>query len=185
MTRKLTFLLGSILLMLPLAFSASYAGEKPIHSTWEGTVIDTSINVVPPPGEPPIPDLVANYITAQVRGSLGPASMAVLSEFTFAGFCDVEETVLYVMMAYSKPVTTFKNGDQLWGEITIGDMCLDTVTGDFLGSAKGVYTGGTGRFEGATGSFTVDFGGTNLALPTLGVGFGAIYGEIEGTLELP
>jgi hypothetical protein len=185
MTKELKFLLGSVLLVLPFIFTASYAGEKPVHSTWEGTVIDTAINVVPPPGEPPIPDLVANYIDAQVRGSLGPASMGVISEFTFAGFCDAEQTVLYVMVVYSKPITTFKNGDQLWGDITSGDMCLDTVTGEYFGSAQGVYTGGTGRFHGATGSFTVDFGGTNLTLPTLGFGFGAIYGETEGRLELP
>jgi len=183
MNRGLKFVFGAALVVLPFVFTASYAGEKPISMSWEGTVIDTAINVVP--AEPPIPDLVANYIDAQVKGSFGPASMGVLSEFAFAGFCDAEETVLYVVIAYSKPITTFKNGDQLWGDITTGDMCLDTVSGEFLGSAEGLYTGGTGRFDGATGSFVVNFGGINLTVPTLGVGFGAIYGDSEGTVILP
>ena len=183
MNRELRFLLGPVLLALLFVFTASYAGEKPIVAAWEGTVIDTAINVVP--AEPPAPDLLANFIDAQVSGSFGPASMGVLSEFTFAGFCDAEETVLYLVMVYSKPITTFKNGDQLWGDITSGDMCLDTVTGEFSGSGQGLYTGGTGRFDGATGSFFVEFAGTNLTLPTLGVGYGVIYGRSEGTIDLP
>ena len=145
--------------------------------------MDTAINVVP--ADPPAPDLVANSIDAQAKRSFGPASLGVLSEFSFAGFCDVEETVLYLMIAYSKPITTFKNGDQLWGEFASGDMCLDTVTGEFYGSGQGVFTGGTGRFAGASGPFMVDFGGKNLTIATLGVGFGAIYGEIDGTVILP
>ena len=73
----------------------------------------------------------------------------MLTEFAFAGFCDLEETVLYAVIAYSKPITTFKNGDQLWGDLT-GEICLDTVSGEFSGSGEGAYTGGTGRFAGAT-----------------------------------
>ena len=183
MTKGLKFLLGSVLLLLPFVGTASYAGEKPISMAWEGTVTDAGFNVVP--AEPPIPDLPANQIDAQARGSFGPASIDVLSEFAFAGFCDAEETVLYLVFAYSKPIVTFKNGDQLWGDITSGDACMDMVTGEFFGSAVGVYTGGSGRFYDASGSFMVDFAGTNLTLPTLGVGFGAIYGEIEGMLDLP
>ena len=185
MNKGLKFLLGSILIVLPFMFTASYADEKPISMTWEGTVTDTAVNVAT--AEPPIPDLPANYIDAQVRGSFGPASLGVLSEFVFAGFCDAEETVLYLVFAYSKPIITFKSGDQLWGDITLGNgyMCLDTATGEYYGSADGSYTGGTGRFEGAGGSFVVDFAGTNLALPTLGVTFGTIYGEINGMVELP
>ena len=183
MTNRLKLLLGAFLFVLPFVFTVSYAGEKPISMTWEGTVIDTAINVVP--ADPPLPDFPANYIDARGKGSFGPASLGVLTEFTFAGFCDIEETVLYVMFAYSKPITTFKNGDQLWGDITSGDMCLDTMTGEFSGSGQGFFTGGTGRFTGATGPFMVDFGGTNLTITTLGVGFGAIYGELEGTVILP
>ena len=63
MTNRLKLLLGIVLFALSFVFTASYAGEKPISFTWEGTVIDTAINVVP--AEPPAPDFVANYIDAQ------------------------------------------------------------------------------------------------------------------------
>lgn len=187
MTNRLKLLLGVALFALPFVFTAAYAGEKPISKpismTWEGTVTDTGINVVTE--DPPVPDFDANYIDAQVRGSFGPGLLGVFSEFTFAGFCDTEQTVAYVVFAYSRPVISFKNGDQLWGEFTSGDACLDLGTGEFSGSGQGAFTGGTGRFNGATGSFLVEFGGQNLTIATLGVGFGPIYGELYGTVILP
>ena len=88
-----------------------------------------------------------------------------------------------MIFAYSKPILTFANGDQLWGYLTEGSGCLSVVSGDFSGEAEGLFDGGTGRFSGATGSFIVTFSGKNLTLPDLGVGFGAIQGEVKGTLE--
>ena len=186
MTNRLKLLLGIVLFSLSFVLTTSYAGEKPISLTWEGTVTDTGINVVIE--EEPTPDFDANYIDAQIRGSFGPGLLGVFSEFSFAGFCDADQTVPtvpYLVFAYSKPVISFKNGDQLWGEVTSGDACLDLATGEFSGSGQGVYTGGTGRFVGAGGNFTVEFGGKNLTITTLGVGFGPIYGEIDGTVILP
>ena len=186
MTNRLKLLLGIVLFALSFVFTTSYAGEKPISITWEGTVTDTGINAILE--DPPAPDFNANYIDAQGRGSFGPGLLGVLSEFSFAGFCDADQpvpTVLYLVFAYSKPVISFKNGDQLWGDFTGGDACLDTVTGEFSGSGQGVFIGGTGRFVGADGPFTVDFGGNNLTIATLGVGFGPIYGELYGTVILP
>ena len=71
------------------------------------------------------------------------------------------------------------------GATSQADACLDTATGESSGSAQGVFTGGTGRFVGADGPFTVDFEGNNLTIATLGVGFGPIYGELYGTVILP
>jgi hypothetical protein len=186
MTNRLKLLLGIVLFALSFVFTTSYAGEKPISVTWEGTVTDTGINVFP--GNPPAPDFNSNYINAQGKGSYGPGLLGVLSEFYFAGFCDDDQTVptvAYLVFAYSRPVISFKNGDQLWGDVTGGDACLDTVTGEFFGSAQGVFTGGTGRFVGADGPFTVEFGGTNLTFAALGVGFGPIRGELYGAINQP
>ena len=183
MTNRIKWVLGALLFVLPFVFTATYAGEKRISMTWEGIVIDAGVNVVVE--DPPVPDFDANYIDARIRGSFGPGSLGVFSEFTFAGFCDAAETVAYVVFAYSRPVITFKNGDQLWGEFTSGDACLDPASGEFYGSGQGTFTDGTGRFAGADGTFTVDFGGNNLTIATLGVGFGPIYGEIDGTIILP
>ncbi len=158
--------------------TTTYASEKPISMTWEGTVTDTAINVN-------ADDLFANVISAQARGSFAATSLSVLTEFVFSGLCNADPSVLYLTVWYSKPITTFANGDQLWGNVTSGWMCLNAATGEFTGEAEGEYEGGTGRFVGATGSFIVPFGGINLTLPSLGVGHGVIHGEVHGTVVLP
>ena len=94
--------------------------------------------------------------------------------------------VLPLVFAYARPVVTFANGDQLWGHVTEGWACLSQITGYFTGEGEGVYDGGTGRFSNvseATGSFVVSFEGNNITLPDLGVGYGAISGEITGAVE--
>ena len=60
---------------------------------------------------------------------------------------------------------------------------MSQITGYGTGEAEGVFDGGTGRFSDATGSFIVSFSGNNITLPDLGVGFGAIQGEIKGRIE--
>ena len=186
MTTKVKFGLGAMLLALLFTWTTSYARDVPISVKWSGTVVDTGINVI-------VEDeagLNANLIDAQASGSFGATNVTVLSEFTPGAFlCDddgdglPDPGVLPVIFAYSKPILTFANGDQLWGYLTEGSGCLSVVSGDFSGEAEGLFDGGTGRFSGATGSFIVTFSGKNLTLPDLGVGFGAIQGEVKGTLE--
>ncbi len=172
--------LGAMLLVTSFAWTTSYAREMPISIDWQGTVADTAIDVNQD-------GLQATLIDAQAKGSFGPTFLGVVTEFVFGGLCDSDPDVWFMNMWYSKPVVTFANGDQLWGNITEGTgwMCLDVTTGEFSGDAKGVFTGGTGRFVGATGNFAVEFDGVNLTISDLGVAFGAIRGEIVGTIELP
>jgi hypothetical protein len=177
MTRRLIRVLGTVLLMLPFMVATAYAKDVPVSMKWAGTVTDIAIDTN---GD----GLFADLIDADVKGSFGASSMGVFTEFYFAGFCDDEQKVFNLNILYSKPVTTFSNGDQLWGNITAGSMCLNTETGEFSGDAEGNYTGGTGRFADATGWFVVDFEGTNLTLPEGLPGFGAIRGTTNGAVEL-
>lgn len=177
MTRKLILGLGSVLLALPFMAATTFADEVPISMKWAGTVADTAIDTNSD-------GLFVDTIDAMAKGSFGPASLGVFTEFYFAGFCDIEQRVLHLGILFSKPVTTFANGDQLWGSVTSGSMCMNTVTGDFTGEADGLYLGGTGRFADATGMFTVEFGGRNLTFPQGLPGYGAIRGTIEGTVDM-
>lgn len=177
---------GTVLLVLLSIGTTSYAGDVSLSIKWSGTVVDTAIDVV-------VEDdagLVANLIDAQASGSFGASNVSVLTEFTPGEFlCDEDgnglpdDGVLPLVIAYSKPVITFANGDQLWGNVTEGSMCLNLLTGYFTGEAEGEYDGGTGRFSDATGSFVVPFWGKNLTISDLGVGYGAIQGEVIGALE--
>jgi hypothetical protein len=177
MTRKLWLVLGAVLVALPLLASTTYADEVPISMKWVGSVVDTAIDTN---GD----GLFADTIDANAKGSFGPSTMTVFSEFFFMGFCDAEQKVFYLGIMYSKPVMTFANGDQLWGSISSGWMCMNTETGEFSGEGGGEYQGGTGRFADAVGWFTVEFEGTNLTLPAGLPGFGAIRGTTEGAVEL-
>lgn len=188
MTRAMNIGFGTMLLALLFMWTTSYAGDVPLKIKWSGTVVETAIDVVDDGF-----GLPANFIDAQASGSFGASNVSVLSEFTPGMFlCDADgnglpdEGVLPLVFAYSRPVVTFANGDQLWGHVTKGRGCLSQITGYFTGEAEGVYDGGTGRFSDvseATGSFVVSFEGNNIALPDLGVGFGAIRGEIKGRVE--
>ena len=179
---------GSVAMLLALLFTwtTSYARDVPLSIKWSGTFADSPIDVI-------VDDeagLSANVIEARASGSFGAKVVSVLTEFTPGAFlCDEDgnglpdEGVLPLIMAYSKPVITFANGDQLWGSVTQGSACLSVLTGYFTGEAQGVYTGGTGRFKDASGSFVVPFWGKNLTIAELGVGYGAIQGEVKGRLE--
>ena len=186
MIRILRFVRGAMLLALFFAWTTSYAHDVPVSFKWSGTVVDAGIDVI-------VEDeagLNANLIDAQASGSFGAKNLTVLSEFTPAQFlCDDDGNglpdpgVLPLSFAYAKPIITFANGDQLWGYLTEGSGCMSVLTGDFSGKGEGVFDGGTGRFTGATGSFVVTFSGKNLTIADLGVGFGAIQGEVIGNLE--
>ncbi|MDJ0849748.1 MAG: hypothetical protein QNK04_15355 [Myxococcota bacterium] len=79
-------------------------------------------------------------------------------------------------------VETFLDLSQIFGFATSGVICLDPATGTSELALEGVYTGGTRRFEGASGSFSVV--GTSQAVDARTRVF-QISGIVEGTIELP
>jgi hypothetical protein len=71
-------------------------------------------------------------------------------------------------------------GDQLFSQITSGALCL-TPTGTFSFSVEAIFTGGTGQFAGATGSFIFDGTGAIL-ISSAGRSFTTQTGEVAGML---
>lgn len=180
MKREIKLGLGVVLLIVPFIATASYAGESPISGEWAGSVVQVDFDLN---GD----GVFSNLIDAQIKGSFGMKSLHVLSEYLPVGLCNDDPYVWKLDFLYSDPIVTFANGDQLWGTMTngAGSMCMDTRTSEFTGEGTGSFTGGTGRYEGATGTFTVTFRGKNLTLLTLGFGFAPISGDIAGTVVRP
>ncbi len=82
----------------------------------------------------------------------------------------------------------FQSGNQLYSEGNPDDAGFICVLEDrtYSGVYYEVITGGTGRFEGATGKLTVKFTGKSIGGPRSPKAyFGPITYEAEGTIELP
>ena len=178
MKREIKLSLGVVLLVVPFLAAASYADEVPISGKWVGSVVQVGFDLN---GD----DLSSNLIGAQIKGSFGMKSLDVLSEYEPVGLCATDPDIWRFSFLYANPILTFAKGDQLWGTMESGHMCMHSLTAEYTGEGHGIFTGGTGRFEGATGTFTVTYSGKNLTLLTLGFGFAPIHGDIVGTLVLP
>jgi hypothetical protein len=182
LTRRLPLLAAAaVLLFAPFIVATSYAKEVPIKISYSGALV-------------PIPvdedgDLShGSVLDGQAKGTFGASMTHIVTEWTMTGMCD-DGYVLFELL-HAAIVLTFSNGDQLFGAGTSsGWMCMDVyplgdVTGDFYGEASGDFSHGTGRFEGATGSFVSPFSGTNITIRDFGYGFGPIRGTLEGRLTM-
>jgi hypothetical protein len=191
--KRLVIVVGAVLLMSPLLASLSQASDVPFRITYTGTLLDTNFNVAPDLESPfPLP-LYADVVNGQSHGTFGPSMTTILTEFrpyvmgdpTPPADC-VGTVYLYLIVAYSKGVVTFANGDQLvvTAEDGGGYVCLNLATGYYTGEANGDFDGGTGRFENASGSWESPFSGRNLTVGELGFGFGPIQGTVDGMLDM-
>ena len=168
------------LLMTPFMAATSYARQVPVKISYTGSL-------VPVPVDLNADEIQATVVDAQSKGSFGASMSHIVTEWTpTGGLCD--DGYVQFTLIHSAVVVTFKNGDQLFGAgFGNGWMCLNldpAGDGFFYGEAYGDFTNGTGRFEGASGSFTSPFTGNNTTLTSLGYGFGPIQGNFEGRLTL-
>jgi hypothetical protein len=174
------------LLLVPFMAATSYAKEVPIKISYTGTLLPIPVNLGGGPTG-------ATMLDAQSHGSFGASMSHIITEWVpGTGSCESDYPGYdYYMLLHASVVVTFSNNDQLfgagalWTGDTSGWMCLNSGNGHFVGVANGGFSGGTGRFEGASGTFASPFSGYNLTAFTLGYGSGPIQGSFEGTIELP
>lgn len=178
LTRRLPLLAAAaVLLFAPFMAATSYAKDVPIKISYAGSIVPIPVNINSD-------EFDASVVDAQAHGTFGASLSHIVTEWMPIGPCDEEGYVKFTLI-HAAVVLTFANDDQLFGAST-GDgwMCLDMGNGHFYGVAEGGFSDGTGRFEGATGSFSSPFSGYNMTAFTLGYGFGPITGTMEGTLTL-
>jgi len=174
------FRLHTLLAILVLLFAtAGSAWAEPINIRYAGTGFDTAFNNG---GD----DFPVDLSLADAKGSFGASKVEVAAEFMLP-LADLDcapgyETGLGI--SYAIPVITFEKMDQLTGFSWQGGwMCVNMTTGHHYGHVEGIYTGGTGRFAGAGGTWATDFEGFNLEPPFLvpeRSGFRTFSGEITG-----
>ena len=86
-------------------------------------------------------------------------------------------------MAHS--VSRFENGDLIFVELSSGTACYDPTTNTSSYSLVGTITGGTGQFEGATGSVEDNGVVTPLVVDPKFRQFGSAIGQFTATIITP
>lgn len=137
---------------LLLAPTAS-AGERVENGRYAGTDFNTSVDS----------NLDGQPAGMMLATGAGGAQLGVSSEWVYeSGQGCLAGYDLRFALLQSAGVTTYSDRSQLFNFADNGWLCLSTTTGAFYGELSGVYTGGTGRFAGATGTYTTKFEGQNL-----------------------
>ena len=155
------------------------AKDVPIYIEYTGTGHD----LLHPMFGDPLPD---NIVLADAKGSFGAKSSVIVVKFgdppAIEDPCEAGYTFFGVV--YARASTSFKDGSQLFAAVIPGDdshMCLNLSTGHYDGSVVGVFIGGVGRFEGASGTFVSPFDGYNLTSALVGeFPFRSIKGSFDG-----
>jgi hypothetical protein len=170
--------IATVALMLNLGVAGIYAQQKPVNMTFSGTLEPSTINLQP--GTHTDEENVAG------NGTLGP--------FTYRGlFADPDSpppsstcpapTHLFFPTVAGGGVFRFQDGSLLTVRITEGAFCIDLAAVVAHHTVTYQITGGSGRFEGASGALTLTatlvpvlFNGPNSAVLVTDTG------KFEGTV---
>ena len=152
---------------------AALSGEIPINQTFSGvnhpTMVDTNAD-----GQP------ANAGSFQITGSPGKATAVSLAEFTPLAFVGTPGCELRAELVQESFVSTFSDGSMLFFHVAAAHNCVNIATFEIGGQMSGWITGGTGRFEGATGTYEVVFEAF-----LVGTTQAAYTGTITGMIVMP
>ncbi len=165
---------SSALLCLGVLFSpVSIAGEGRVSFVYAGSGWDTGIQ-----------GFLTNIslTTGTAQGTFGNSTITITTEWRPAIAADSVTCKagypLTFALVYSATVLTMPDQSQLFGIAQSGWICA-TEGGQYYGQVSGIYAGGAGRFQNATGDFVSKFDGAYLE-PNLN--FRSIRGSVEGTV---
>jgi hypothetical protein len=139
----------------------------------------------------------ANYINGEGTSNAGKFTERAVDEFAPDGHpCTVPGGTAGVGQEFTHvgavSVQRFTaTGDLLFFKSTSGTSCTDfstfpTPPFPFIATETGVVTGGTGKYSGATGTFTIEIKGAFLSLDKTGArGFGWFKSTAETTVTVP
>jgi hypothetical protein len=169
--------IATVALMFNLGVAGAYAQERPVKMTFSGTNVATMINLQP------------NTVTDEQHS----AGNGTFGEFTFRELHADVAPAPQPPSGCSGPnfavvagagVFRFQDGSLLIVTVKDGSGCINPAAGNAALSVNYQITGGTGRFEGASGALTytatlraVLFNAANAAT------FVTLTGEIEGTVS--
>ena len=172
-TKMSVFVSGVLVCLGMLLAPVAGAGETSVSMRYAGSGWDTHVDGFVPDG------LNVSLTSGTVKGTHGAGTITISAEFRLEPTIDCPAThPRKYALVYAATVLTFADQSQLFGVSYDGWICASNE-GQYYGEVSGVYVGGTGRFESATGDFVSRYGGAYLE-PNLS--FRSIQGTAEGTV---
>ena len=133
----------------------------------------------------------AHYVTFSGTSNYGPVHGAFLVEYDFLKVaphadCAAGTVKIPIVVSASTRAMTVQDSQLfLRDESESARFCLNPEKGSFTMSLKGSFAGGTGRFQGATGSYEYRGTGQVLVMDKAGLPFGGFAVTTEGVIRLP
>ena len=170
--------IATVALMLNLGVASLYAQERPVKITFSGSIVPTSINLKP--------NTITDEELSAGNGTLGNFTFRKLrtdetSPQSF-GSCGGGVGPNFRVVA-GGGVFRFEDGSLLTVKVTEGSYCIDFQAQPPMGHLTETYqiTGGTGRFEDASGG-TVTL--TETLVPVVpNKPFFSVTGEVTGAIS--
>jgi len=144
---------GALLLLVATLLIAPRAEAK---SRFSGSAVANEIDVDDD-------GMTGDTLTFRSRGRFGNGlgqAHNELAPWDMMTFCGATSILLFYTV--STQVTTYANGDQLYQNLDNGTLCLNLEDSSFSFEIHLDVTGGTGKFQGATGSSTLTGSGQLL-----------------------
>lgn len=173
-----------VVLFLAMIAAASLAVAdkgKPVYMKYAGYGHDTAVDFIPD-GFP------TNLTHAEGKGTFGRSTMVISSEFiqdeSQMENCSEGYDLSFAVVPdnYWAFITTAADHSQVFGLFNSGWLCMTADMMRWEGQSQGFFVGGTGRYEGAEGTWVSTYQGVNLDPVTV---LRSITGETTGTLYLP
>ena len=169
----------TVTLVLTFGAVAIQAQQLPVQMTFSGTLVATGFNLQP--GTP------AFELTAAGHGSLGAFTLHDVNATSTvpSGTCGAPNLLAFTAEA-AAGVFRFQDGSLLTYKLKEGTLCVDVTKGIGHLTATQEITGGTGRFNNASGTLVFTFTGSPVLADSMmsPVLIAISDGEATGTIVL-
>ena len=168
--------IATVALMLNLGVASLYAQQRPVKMTFSGTNVATMINLKP--------DTVTDEHHSAGNGTFGAFTFRELHADGTAPQPPSGCTGPNFAVVAGAGVFSFQDGSLLIVTVKDGSGCIDLAAGNAALIVNYQITGGTGRFEGASGALTMTATMRAVLLNAANApALLALTGEIEGTVS--
>lgn len=168
--------IAALALMLNLSVAGIYAQDRPVKMTFSGTNVATTINLQP--------NTVTDEQQSAGNGTFGAFTFRELHADGAAAQPPSGCTGPNFAVVAGAGVFRFQDGSLLIVTVVEGAGCINLAAGNATLNVKYQITGGTGRFEGATG--VLNYTATLTAVLRNASNAPALLtlnGEIDGTVS--